>query len=97
MRTQVRSLASLSGLRIRCRHELSCGVGCRHGSDPELLWLYRRLAALALIQPLAWELPYVTGMALKTYMYIWPFSQLYISLNNWSTILELRTLKGQRR
>ena len=22
---------------------MSCGVGCRHGSDPALLWLWRRL------------------------------------------------------
>ena len=26
--------------------------------DPALLWLWRRLAATALIQPLAWEPPY---------------------------------------
>ena len=26
-----------------------CGVGRRCGSDPELLWLWRRLAATALI------------------------------------------------
>ena len=44
----VRSLASLSGLRIwRCR-ELWC-----------------RPAATALIRPLAWELPYAVGAALK--------------------------------
>ena len=40
-------------------------VGCRHGSDPELLWLWYRPAAVALIQPLAWELPYAMGVALK--------------------------------
>ena len=28
--------------------------------DPVLLWLWCRLAAAALIQPLAWKLPYVT-------------------------------------
>ena len=44
---------------------MSCGVDCRHGLDPELLWLCSRLAAVALIQPLAWELPYATGVALK--------------------------------
>ena len=32
---------------------VSCGVGRRHGSDPALLWLWHRLAAAALIQPLA--------------------------------------------
>ena len=32
----------------------SCGVGCVCGSD--LVWLWRRPAAAAPIQPLAWEL-----------------------------------------
>ena len=44
---------------------MSCGVGHRCGSDPELLWLWCRLAAVAPIQPLAWELPHGTGAALK--------------------------------
>ena len=30
-----------------------------------LLWLWRRLAAAALIQPLAWELPHAVGATLK--------------------------------
>ena len=30
-----------------------------------MLWLWCRPAATALIRPLAWELPYVTGTALK--------------------------------
>ena len=42
---------------------MSCGVGRRHGSDPTLLWLWRRPAATALIRPLAWEPPYATGAA----------------------------------
>ena len=33
--------------------------------DRALMWLWCRLAAVALIQPLAWELPYATGAALK--------------------------------
>ena len=33
--------------------------------DPELLWLWCRLAAVATIQPLAWEPPYAAGVALK--------------------------------
>jgi len=37
---------------------MSCGVGHRHGSDLALLWLWCRLAAMSLIQPLAWELQY---------------------------------------
>ena len=36
---------------------MSCGVGCRRGSDPTLLCLWCRLAATVLIQPLAWEPP----------------------------------------
>ena len=34
---------------------MSCDVGCRRGSDPALLWLWRRIVATALIRPLAWE------------------------------------------
>ena len=44
---------------------MSCGVGCRHGSDPSLLWLWHRLAATAPTRPLAWEPPYAPGVALK--------------------------------
>ena len=63
MRLQVRYLALLSGLRIQ--HCPSCGVGRRCGSDPTLPWLWCRLAAVALILPLAWEPPYAMGVALK--------------------------------
>ena len=62
MRTQVRSLASLSGLRIPHCHEL----WCRLKTDLALLWLWYRQAATVLIRPLAWELPYAMGAALKT-------------------------------
>ena len=55
----IQSLALLSGLKIRCC--LSCGVGCRCGLDPTLLWLWHRPVATAPIQPLAWEPPYATG------------------------------------
>ena len=47
---------------------MSCGVGCRCGSDLAdlaLLWLWCRPAAAAPIQSLAWELPYAEGVALK--------------------------------
>ena len=37
---------------------MNCGVGCRCGSDPELLWLWFGPAAATLIRPLAWGLPY---------------------------------------
>ena len=52
-------------MRIQCGPELFCGVGCRDGSDPVLLWLWYKLAATALICPPAWELPYAKGEALK--------------------------------
>jgi len=42
---------------------VSRGVGHRHGSDPALLWLWRRLAAAALIRPLAREPPYAAEVA----------------------------------
>ena len=35
------------------------------GSDPVLLCLWCRIATVAPIQPLAWELPYATPKALK--------------------------------
>ena len=45
---------------------VSCGAGRRRGSDPVLLWLCCRPAAVALIGHLAWEPPYATGVALKS-------------------------------
>ena len=44
---------------------MSCGVRRRHGSDLVLLWLWCRLAAVALIGPLAWETPYTARAALE--------------------------------
>ena len=44
---------------------MSCGVGHRLGSDPTLLWLWCRPAAVAPIGPLAWEPPYDEGAAVK--------------------------------
>jgi len=44
---------------------VSCGGGCRLGSDLALLWLWCRPVGTALIRPLAWEPPYATGAALK--------------------------------
>ena len=61
MRLWVRSLASLSGSGTGVA--VSCGVGCRRSLDPELLWLWHRPAAVAVIGPLAWEPPYATGAA----------------------------------
>ena len=45
---------------------MSCGVGHRLGLDLVMLWLQYRLAAVALNQPLAWELLYAKGAALKS-------------------------------
>ena len=46
---------------------MTCGVGHRRGSDPELLWLWlwRSPAAAAPIRPLAWKPPCASGAALK--------------------------------
>ena len=44
---------------------MSCGVGGRCSSVLVLLWLCYRLAAATLVPPLAWELPYATGVAPK--------------------------------
>ena len=44
---------------------MSCGVGCSHGSNLALLWLWRNPAAVAPIPPLAWEPPYATDVSLK--------------------------------
>ena len=43
----------------------SYGIGHRCGLDLVLLWLYHRLAAIALIRPLAWEFLYVADAGLK--------------------------------
>jgi len=43
---------------------MSYGVVCRLCLKLALLWLCR-LAAAALIRPLAWKLPYAAGVALK--------------------------------
>ena len=63
VRVQIPSLASLSELGSGIA--ASCSIGHRHNLDPALLCLWHRLAAAALIQPLAWELPYVTDAAVK--------------------------------
>ena len=41
---------------------MTCGSD---GSDPGLLWLWHKLAAVALIRPVTWELPYAAGVFLK--------------------------------
>ena len=44
---------------------MNYGVCRRHGLDPTLLCLWRGLEVVALIRPLAWEPPCVSGAALK--------------------------------
>ena len=44
---------------------MSCSIGRRCGSNLALIWLWRKLAVTASIGPLAWELPYAVGVALK--------------------------------
>ena len=44
---------------------MSCGIGRRRSSDPVLLWLWCRLAAVAPIRLVAWEIPHATLAALE--------------------------------
>ena len=44
---------------------MNCGVGHTCDSDPVLLWLWCRPAPIALVGPVAWQLPYTMGAALK--------------------------------
>ena len=45
---------------------MSFDVGRRCSLDLALLWLWRGPAAAAPIRPLAWELPFAEGVALKS-------------------------------
>ena len=45
---------------------MNCGVALRCNSDSRLLWLWCRQAAIALIQALAWKLPYALMQ------WVWP-------------------------
>ena len=56
----------IPGLTQWVKRSVSCGVGHSHGSDPVLLWLQCTPAAVVLIQPLAWQLPYIAGVALQS-------------------------------
>ena len=59
MRLQVRSLASLSGLRIQHYHKLWCRLQTQLRSGVAVV------VAQAVVRPLAWGPPYATGVALK--------------------------------
>ena len=63
MRMRVQFLASLSGLRIWCCHDLWRRLQTWFRFFIAVLW--RRPAAAAPIHPLAWKLPYAMGVALK--------------------------------
>ena len=67
MRTQVRSLASLSGLRIPHCHELGRRLQMQLRSGVALALVQARGCSSDLILPLAREPPYATGAALKRY------------------------------
>ena len=68
MKTWVQSLASLSGLRIWHCHELQCKLQAWLGSSIAVVMAVAvaKAAVTSLIQPLAWKLPFATGMALKS-------------------------------
>ena len=63
MRMWVQSLDSLNELRIQLA--TNCGIVRRCSLDLVLLWLWLRLAAAVPIRPLARELPYAIGVALR--------------------------------
>ena len=63
MRLRVRSLASLSGLRIQHCRELRCRS--QTGLGPCIAVAVVQAGSSAPIQALAWEFSYAEGMALK--------------------------------
>ena len=62
-RTQVQSLASLSGLRTWCCHELCCRSQMRLRSGVAVAMV--QADGYILIRPPDWERPYAKGGALK--------------------------------
>ena len=61
-------------------HEDMGLIPCLAQGDPELLWLWHRLSAIALILPLAWDLPYAADVALKyIHTYIHTYIHKYIN------------------
>ena len=66
---------------------MSCDVGRRHGPDLVLLRLWCRPAAVAPIQPLAWEPPYAMGAALKSKKKECCFNSFFSLANNYTIII----------
>ena len=55
-------------IRLRTQHSVCEDLGsipAQWVKDPEVLWLWCKLAATAPIRPLAQERPYATGVAIK--------------------------------
>ena len=65
MRMQVRSLTSLSGLKIQHFHKLWLRLQMRHKSSIAVAVAVVQASAAALIRPLAQELPYAVSMVVK--------------------------------
>ena len=62
---------------------MSCGVGCRLGFDPVLLWPWCRPVATVPIRPLAWEPPYARSGPRKgkdnNQISLWEIFDYYLS------------------
>ena len=84
-------------MRLGSRVAVSCGVGRRQGSDLMLLWLRRRMVAVAPIRPLAWERPYAAGVAIKknakVYPLHWKFWRVHSVLHSGEGGLNLKLWK----
>ena len=70
----------------------NCGIGCGCGSDLKLLWLWCSPTAAAPIRPLAWELPYPTGVALKRLYIDIDIDIDFFSWNSWQEFFRTCTL-----
>ena len=72
---------------------MSCGVGCRLSSDLALLCLWHRLAAGVPIRLLAWEPPYVAGVALKIKKNIKKLTNSAFKYESYTMLYVLRKLR----
>ena len=77
---------------------MSCGgVGHRRSSDLMWLWLWHRPALLAPIRPLAWEISYAAGVALKRKINkVWRYFNIRIFINMFAyiTTVMIRQYQG---